>query len=113
MDHILQVAFSFDDEAVKKRLEEQCFNEVVGILCKEFKRVATEDYEYNGYCSSWNLTEDAKLANRFAQLVGDTIDNRIDKLLASMKDEIIERAAGKLADRLSRTKKAKEILSDA
>lgn len=112
MDHILQVAFSFDDEAVKKRLEEQCFNEVVGILCKEFKKVATEDYKYNGYSSPWTLTEDAKLSNKFSQLVSDTIDNRIDKFLASMKDEIIERAAGQLADRLSRTKKAKEILND-
>lgn len=112
MEHILQVAFQFDDEAVKKRLEEQCFNEVVGILCKEFKQVATEDYKYNGYASPWNLTEDAKLSNKFAQLVSDTIDNRIDKSLSSMREEIIERAASKLADRLSRTKKAKEILNE-
>lgn len=112
MEHILQVAFQFDDEAVKKRLEEQCFNEIVAKLMHEYKITATRDYRYNGYATPWTLTEDAKLDNKFTQFVKDHIASSIDKYCDKHKDEIIELAASKLADKLSRTKKAKEILNE-
>lgn len=112
MEHILQVAFQFDDEAVKKRLEEQCFQEIVNKLMREYKLTATKDYRYNGYISPWKLTEDEKLDNKFAQLVQDHINSGIDKYCEEHKHEIIELAATKLAEKLCRTKKAKEILNE-
>ena len=39
-------------------------------------------------------------------------EDAVDKVVTEYKDEIIERAAIKLAERLARTKKAKEILEE-
>ena len=113
MEHILQVAFQFDDEAVKKRLEDQCFTEVVDRLIKEYKVYATKDYNYNGYANPWTLTADQKLDNKFTQLVEDHVADGIHQYCEKHKDEIIELAAVKLADKLAKTKKAKEILNDS
>lgn len=37
-------------------------------------------------------------------------EEAVDKVISEYKDEIIDKAANKLAERLARTKKAKEIL---
>ena len=112
MEHILQVAFQFDDEAVKKRLENQCFTEVVDRLIKEYKKVATKDYQYNGYDNYWQVSEADKLDNKFIQLVEDHVADGIHQYCEEHKDEIIELAATKLANKLAKTKKAKEILNE-
>ena len=110
MEHILQVAFEFDDEAVKKKLENQCFKEVVDKITSDYKKVYADQYKYNGY-SRWPGSEE-KLNNQFEQAVCDHVVTAIDGFCESHKDEIINLAADKLADRLSRTKKAKEILNE-
>ena len=110
MEHILQVAFQFDDEAVKKRLEDQCFEEVVDRLTKEYKKVAARDYRFNGYDRF--TPEDKKIENQFEQAVRADVLEAIESFCDKHKDEIIEAAAVKLADKLSRIKKAKEILNE-
>lgn len=112
MEHILQVAFQFDDEAVKKRLEDQCFDEVVDKLIKEYKSVATKEYKYSGYANRWNLTKEQIDDNKFEQLVFNHVMKGIDSWCDKHKDEIIQLAASELAKKLSRTKKAKEILNE-
>lgn len=41
------------------------------------------------------------------------VGNRIDVILKEYKDEIIDAAVDKLAERLSKTKKAKELIENA
>ena len=110
MEHILQVAFQFDDEAVKKRLEDQCFGEVVDRIVKEYKSVVSERYHYSG----WDpyASKEKKLEDRFLQAVRDDVLESVNDFCIQHKDEIIDLAASKLADKLSRTKKAKEILNE-
>ena len=67
-----------------------------------------------------NLTKqvEAAIKNKsrsyYSKTVGDGLfymaEEAIDKVISEYKDEIIDRAAAKLAERLARTKKAKEIL---
>lgn len=110
MEHILQVAFQFDDEAVKKRLEDQCFREVVDRIVNEYKSVVGERYRYSG----WDpyASKEKKIEDRFHQAVCDDVLEGVNDFCIRHKDEIIDLAASKIADKLSRTKKAKEILNE-
>lgn len=67
-----------------------------------------------------NLTKQVEAAiknqsrNYYSKTVSDGLfymaEEAVNKVISEYKEEIIERAASKLAERLARTKKAKEIL---
>ena len=108
MEHILQVAFQFDDEAVKKRLEDQCFEEVVDRIVKEYKSVAGEEYRYSGWDQF--ASKEKKIEDRFMQAVNADVLEGVNDFCIQHKDEIIDLAASKLAEKISRTKKFKEAI---
>lgn len=114
MEHILQVAFQFDDEAVKNRLEEQAYKEVCARLyndfCKNFTSAQYKnEYAFYRYRSKPN---DIPSSDDIYNSIKFELLKYLDTFCEYHKDEIIDAAAIRLADKLSRTKKAKEIVNE-
>lgn len=103
MQHILQVAFDFDDERVRgiveKAIEQDLDTIIKGII---LDNLAPEKYSYYG----------GKI-DRNWEVFNDKVKERIDTILEEHKQEIIELAAVKLADSFKRTKVWKEKASEA
>lgn len=93
MQHIINVAFDFDDEAVAKKIKENAERVVLGEIRKD-----VEGYLFN---VSRYYKDDR---NRIEEISKDYLN----KILEEHKDQIITMAVERLADRLSRTKAARE-----
>ena len=101
MQHVLNIAFDFDDEKVTKIAEEAIENDIDSIIENIIKDyLAPERYTY------WdNKTE------RSWERLSLKINDRIDAMLNKHKDEIIEMASDKLVNSYKRTKAWKERTS--
>lgn len=101
MEHIVQFAVGIDDEAIKKRVEESAEKQIVDKFYKDFTLSLRKDY--------WaSHSVDSGLSAKCNALAKEAVDNIIGKY----KNEVIEEAAKILADRLLRTKAAKEMLEN-
>lgn len=105
MQHIVNIAFDFDDEKVKSIAEDAVSNELDSIIRKiVLDHIAPISISVYG---------DVKRRN------WDTFDSKtreiIEEFLEANKDEILDRAATKLSESYKRTKawreKAEETLS--
>ncbi len=97
MQHILNIAFDFDDEKIKN-IVEKSIEQDMGSIIKEIilDRIAPYGYGYfEKERRQWDKLE-AK------------VDNRIDAILNEHKEEIIDCAAIKLVESYKRTKAWKE-----
>lgn len=95
MEHIIQFGIGIDDDAIRKRIEENAESIVLkniedGVRSTLFQK----DYYGRGY----------------SRVPTGYLDEKIDAFLESHKDEILEMTAAKLADRLAKSKRGKEIL---
>jgi hypothetical protein len=97
MEHILQFGISIDDETIRKRVMETAEKKIMEDLTYDVKSQIFEKDPFNRSGLS---------SNRPSIFLA----KRIDLILETCKDDIINMAAEKLADRLARTKKAKEVL---
>jgi hypothetical protein len=98
MQHVVNIAFDFDDEKVTKIAEAAIENDINSIIEKIIKDyLAPEHYTYwdNKTTRSW-------------EGLSKKIDARIDAMLNEHKDEIIEMASDKLVMSYQRTKAWKE-----
>lgn len=103
MQHVLNIAFDFDDEKVTKIAEQAIENDIDSIIEKIIKDyLAPERTYYYGW---------EKKTERYWQGLSEKVDNRIDMLLDKHKDEIIEMASDKLVNSYRRTKAWKEKTS--
>lgn len=94
MEHIVQFAIGIDDEAIRQRVIEGAYNDVVKNLMAEAKREMRLDGRYYQK-ETWK------------DIVGYALQNYFDK----NKDLIIDLAAEKLADSYKRTKVFKEAMA--
>jgi len=102
--HIVNVAFDFDDDKVRKTLEESAEKKVIENLLKDIKKsICKSSDNYYGY--RVDVTDE-----NFESGLKAIIYDEVDKMLINNKDAIIELAADRLAERLSKTKAAKELL---
>lgn len=93
MEHIVQFGISIDDEMIQKRIVDNAERTVTAEIQKKVEsEILTRSNYYGGYRNS--LSE-----------AGEDI---ICKWLESHKDEIIELAASKVAEKVSRSKAWKE-----
>ena len=95
MEHIVQFAIGIDDEAIRERVVEGAYNDVVKNLMDEAKREVKLTHSSYYYGQSWHNIIDRALQNYFDE----------------NKELIIERAAEKLVDSYKRTKTFKEKMS--
>lgn len=98
MEHIVQFGVGIDDEAIKSRIYEVAEKQILETLTHDVKSALFEK-DYRG-----------RKNKEFTDIPTAYLDSRITIYLESCRDDIIELAAEKLADRLCRTKKAKERL---
>lgn len=94
MEHILQFAIGIDDEAIRRRVEESAYKDVVKSLTDEAKSALPK--RYGGSVDWRNLVDDALL-----------------DLMAEHKDEIVAAAADRLYESMRRTKAVREAVSKA
>lgn len=95
MEHIVQFAVGIDDNAIVKNIMEHAEKTITDELTQQVRDKLFESSYYNRHA-----TEKDPLSSYAKSL--------IEKWLDSHKDEIIEKAAMHLADRLVRTKAVKE-----
>lgn len=92
---IINVPLSIDDKLVEEKLAQDAEAQVIRSLTDRVDKILKERHYFGS-----NATDGLRA------LVYQTIDKCID----DHKDQIIEIAADKLAERLARTKAAKEIV---
>lgn len=97
MEHIVQFAIGIDDKAIQNRIEEYAYRDVLDKLAKNaVDSVFAHTSAYSRDTMWKNLMEDA-----------------LQRFLEERKDEIIDEAANRLADRFQRTKKYREAMGTA
>lgn len=100
MEHIVQFAIGIDDNAIVKNVSENAEKEIINDLKQ---KVANRIFQRNYY--SKNADPDRDPLTDFTKGI-------ITFVIEDNKDVIIEKAAEHLAERLSKTKKGKEILNN-
>ena len=97
MEHIVQFAVNIDDEQIKKTVERNVVTQVVAAIRKDCMK------ELTGKCDASTY--------QYHQKIKEMVDNNIKEFLDNNKEIIIKEAVNQLAERLSRTKAAKEALN--
>ena len=96
MEHIVQFGISIDDEMIKRRILERAESEILGRLKNDISKTL---YDNRGYY------------HREAPIV-DIVKDTVSEICEEHKDEIIDRAAKLLAEKLANRKATKEMVSD-
>ena len=96
MEHIVQFAIGFDDEGIRKRLEENAYNDILDKLVNEAKKGLSLN------CSDYRNRE------RWQTMANEALRNYFDE----NKEAILDLAASKLAEYYKRTKAFKEKMSN-
>ena len=106
MQHIMQVAFEFDDDKAREIVEGSVENEMNKIVEKiVLDKLAPLNRP--SYWNNWGKKEDrdfSKLENR--------IDDTVREFLTENKEKVLDMAASKIAESLKRTKMWKEKYSE-
>lgn len=92
-EHIMQIAISLDDDAIKERALAHCAKEIT--KCLEDGYIASRGY---GRTPGERLIED--------------INKTISVFLENHKDEIIENVSNDISNRLFRSKKFRDSIVD-
>lgn len=101
MEHILNIAFDFDDDRVKKTAEDAVNNEMTKIV----KDIVTD--KVAPMSSGWYGRPERDWKNLW-----DKVDSAINEMLAEHREEIIEKAANKLVKSAKSTKAWKEKFAE-
>ena len=100
MEHIVQIAFDFDDERVRQTIENTVKKEVIDGIQTDITNALIRNF------GSWNRAWNRSKENALVDLMRE----RTDDFLKENKDVILEAAAKNLSERLARSKKGKELL---
>lgn len=95
---IVNIPLQIDEKVIESQLSIDYEKKIENYIFEEVKQALLNQC---GYYSKSEL-----------QGVTVIVKEKVDKYLESMRDEIIEAAADRLADRLARTKKAKELIEE-
>lgn len=95
MEHIVQFAIGLDDKAIVDRIKARAESIILDEIRNEAKNAICEPSPYGSSCKG---------------IPTSYFDKKIELFMKENKDEIIEMAAKRLAERLSRTKAAKAVL---
>lgn len=99
---IINIPLTIDDELWASALARDYESKVTEKLTNEVRKVIID------HNSRYYLREKSVNAG-----LSEWVSYKIDDILKEYKDEIIDAAAEKLAERLARTKRAKEVLNDS
>ena len=97
MEHIVQFAIGIDDDGIRKRIEERAEKQIVENIEQQVRDQLFESY-YRGHAD-----KNSPLSDYSKRL--------IENFLEKHKDEMLEKAAAYLAEKLARSKAGKALLS--
>ena len=101
--HVINIAFDFDDEKVKTTAENTIDKEMHKIVKDAiYDRLAPIE-------NSWYSSKNERNWSRF----NNKIDDQIREFIDDHKEEVIERAASKVAESVKRTKAWKDKFGEA
>lgn len=101
MQHIVNIAFDFDDQTIKKKIEEDAYNDILKMIREDIQKVI---------CSMnyWSGKPNVNDISPLKEIVREEVRN----VLAENKETIIQAAAEGLAESVKRTKKFKEAVNE-
>lgn len=107
MEHILNFAVNIEDE----KIVDTIMNSGVQQIEKELKQAVINKIFDNGFSAGWGRrgSENATVNDPLSSWTRHVVEEFLDE----NKDAIIDAAAGYLAEKLSRTKAAKELIGKA
>lgn len=97
MEHILQFGINIDDEFIKQSVLKNAEEQIIKDISRDVKEALFQKDSWTGKILKTPTTY---------------LNKKLDDFLAENKDEILELVTDKLAERLSKTKKAKEKLDE-
>lgn len=94
MEHVVQIGIGIDDEAIKETIVKNIEKTICSDVKDDIRKTLFSNYGY------------------YTNGPSQFLKTQIDEFLEKNRDDILEMAADKLADKLSRTKKAREMVSE-
>mgnify|MGYP002508119774 CR=1 FL=1 len=98
MEHIVQFAIGIDDDGIRKRIEERAEKQIIENIEQQVRDSLFETHYYRA-----DADENSPLSDYPKRLV--------EGFLEKNKDEILEKAAAYLAEKLAKSKAGKALLS--
>lgn len=103
MQHIVNVAFDFDDQKVASSIEEQVEKDVVNNITEEVKKIIYEK-RWGMYGKPYDENDPSPLKRMVNSIISEVVEEN--------KDVIIDGAIKLLADKLSKTKRVREAVGE-
>ena len=104
MEHIVQFAVGIDDEAIIKNVTEYAEKQIIGEIKTEIH--STIEHEIFKFDRDWYSDKERRVGLK------DWVEKLVNGILEKNKDQIVELAAEKLADKMSRSKIIKETVAE-
>ena len=98
----IPVTIGVDEDKIAREIESEVKEKVIRIIGDKVEGIIYKEEEYYSAYSRKNTT-------KYDEHLRRMVDRKIDDLLEKERDMIVELAAEKLADRLSRSKKVREM----
>ena len=104
---IVNIPLQIDEKFIEQQMSVDYEGKVLDYLKQEIVRTITDRYySYRHYSVQEKYEESLK------KMIDNFFENHIKGIIEEHKEEIIDKTAKILADRIGRTKKAKEVLNE-
>ena len=100
MEHLIQMTINVDDKKIVESIERNAEKTITENLDKEVKKIIF-NFENDWY------------RNSRIRGVSDWTEDRLNEFLEKHKDQIIDLASDKLADKMYKSKKVREIMTES
>lgn len=100
MEHLIQMTINVDDKKIVESIERNAEKTITENLDKEVKKIIF-NFENDWY------------SNGRIRGVSDWTEDRLNEFLEKHKDQIINLASDKLADKMYKSKKVREIMTES
>ena len=102
----MKIEFDFDTTDIEKKIEDTAYKEVMETLTAK-AMTALKSYDHK-----WRGNPESGMKDLVKMITKEIIQDEVEKYIG-LKDEIIEKTASKLSQRLAMTKAAKELKEEA
>ena len=104
---IVNIPLQIDEKFIEQQMSVDFEGTFLYYLMQEIVRTITDRYyQYRNYSVKEKYKDSLK------KMIDNFFENHIKGIIEEHKEEVIDKAAKILADRIGRTKKAKEVLNE-
>lgn len=102
------VTIGVDEDKIARAIESEVKDQVIRSIGDKVEGIIYKEYDDFGYSSGVRSVKKVKSDEPLRRMV----ERKVDNILEKERDSIIEVAAEKLADKLSRSKKVREVAAE-